>query len=1044
MTEAAWSNLHTEIHKRHNLLARAEEIHKLNRNVDETIFRIKEKDKILDKEVEIQDLAHVEQLRRRHERLETDLGALQDRIVELEEQAGNLTAEFGADAGAVAITVPQLRPAWEEVKGKADATSASLTLSYTRETFLADWDSFFRWIEDIEADMQKAGAVAAEGGTDVQLQHAVAQLQQHDELNAEVAARINKFDNLKNAGQTLVGQGVSGMQEHIDSLTTAHGQMLQTCATRKAALEENKQLRTFMRNAHRVEKWIQDGCSAIELASAAEGDPVESVDGDIKKQEHFQKSLEAQVEKMKELRADASGLEQRGHPGLGTIQERLANTEQQRSALVAQSAAHFARLNETQSLQQFIFDVNEVKNWIAEKLPATRIPQAGADETSNLRSKLTRHQNFQAELDANQGLEEKKRGGNALIEAGHYAKDRIEALLQELEAAWGELMTSSREKAARLDELSKQQQFNFTVDDVEKWCVDVAKALESTDCGNTLQGVEKLRKRHRNLQNDIDTHEAQVASIQAQAGALASHFCVEDINARAETTSVQYAALKQPAADRHQDLEDSLLLEQLLRDILNEKAWIGERLTEAKSSNLGSSEDEVNSMLKQHQELSVQVEYRREAIKAVLERRNKIDVNVNLSAERRARVTKEVDALETDWAHLQSEISSRQGKLDNSLQRQQYFTTAGQIETLLKQKESVVNSEDYGENEESAEALLKKIKQVDINGLEMKIKDLKQPPSPVKVKHDYENRSEKECSAKKDDFLYLVSKKDAWWKVQFPGTIKTTTDTVARVTKYFPSAYCKEIYKEGIPQKHESIVQWCKLLGETAALRQSKLEDSAKLFKLRHDSSEVESWMDERKKIVQEEDLGDDLEHNELIRGKFREFMVDLQTNTGKVTTVNEYGQELISKEHSKSDDIQQILQHLNEQWDALRKLAEAREHSLAAAHELHKYNSDAAELLNRLADKNTLVSSGTMQLCVLYMAIFSNARTHCYSYRLVQSTCPKNRCCCSIDLHYWPMTCVYFFVFGGQTILVRIWPQWKRFRRTILPHFGISTPQLL
>ena len=289
-TEQAWTNLHAQIHARHRQLVQAEEIHKLNRNVDETIFRIGEKDKVLSKQGGVQDLGQVEQLRRRHARLETDLGALQDRIVELEEQADNLTSELGGDAPAVPITVSQLRPVWEEVKAKADVTSASLALKHSKAEFLAEWDRFFRWIEDIEEDMAKDDTVA-DSGTAVQLEHAVAKVQQHDGLNAEIEARVNTFENLKTTGQALVDQGLDDVQEHIDTLVTAQQQLLETWAERKAALEENKQLCTFMRNAHRVAKWIDDGRSVLEIATTVEGDPVETIDGDLKKHEHFQKSV---------------------------------------------------------------------------------------------------------------------------------------------------------------------------------------------------------------------------------------------------------------------------------------------------------------------------------------------------------------------------------------------------------------------------------------------------------------------------------------------------------------------------------------------------------------------------------------------------------------------------------------------------------------------------------------------------------------------------------------------------------------------------------
>ncbi len=76
------------------------------------------------------------------------------------------------------------------------------------------------------------------------------------------------------------------------------------------------------------------------------------------------------------------------------------------------------------SLQQFLRDAEEVKNWISEK------SKVAGDESykdpSNLEVKVQQQQDFEAELQANKGrIDAVVEMGNELMAAGHFAADEI-------------------------------------------------------------------------------------------------------------------------------------------------------------------------------------------------------------------------------------------------------------------------------------------------------------------------------------------------------------------------------------------------------------------------------------------------------------------------------------------------------------------------------------------------------------------------------------------------------------------------------------------
>ena len=95
-----------------------------------------------------------------------------------------------------------------------------------------------------------------------------------------------------------------------------------------------------------------------------------------------------------------------------------------RSELLEQANERRSQLDESHSLQQFLRDTEDAKNWVNEKSKITR------DETykdpSNLEAKIQQHQDFESELLANKGrIDAVSETGSDLISADHFATEEI-------------------------------------------------------------------------------------------------------------------------------------------------------------------------------------------------------------------------------------------------------------------------------------------------------------------------------------------------------------------------------------------------------------------------------------------------------------------------------------------------------------------------------------------------------------------------------------------------------------------------------------------
>jgi spectrin alpha len=84
---------------------------------------------------------------------------------------------------------------------------------------------------------------------------------------------------------------------------------------------------------------------------------------------------------------------------------------------------------------------------------------------------------------------------------------------------------------------------------------------------------------------------------------------------------------------------------------------------------------------------------------------------------------------------LQDKTEQRKSDLEDSLQAQQYFADANEAESWMREKEPIVGNMDYGKDEDSAEALLKKHEAMmsDVEQYRVNIDSLKEQAAACKV-----------------------------------------------------------------------------------------------------------------------------------------------------------------------------------------------------------------------------------------------------------------------------------------------------------------------
>uniref|UniRef100_H3CBT9 Spectrin alpha chain, non-erythrocytic 1 n=1 Tax=Tetraodon nigroviridis TaxID=99883 RepID=H3CBT9_TETNG len=1013
---AAWQRLKGLAQQRQGRLFGAAEVQRFNRgctcrDVDETISWIKEKEQLMASDDFGRDLASVQALLRKHEGLERDLAALEDKVNTLGGDAGRLQETHPQNASQILLKKDELVANWEQIRTLAAERHARLDDSYRLQRFTADFRDLTSWVTEMQA-LIKADELAND------VAGAEALLDRHQEHKGEIDAHEDSFRSTDEAGQALVNTGhyaSEEVKEKLGILSEEKEALLNLWEVRRQQYEQCMDLQLFYRDTEQVDNWMSK--QEAFLLNEDLGDSLDSVEALLKKHEDFEKSLSAQEEKITALDEFATKLIQNNHYAKEDVATRRDALLSRRNALHERAQSRRAALEDSFHLQQFFRDSDELKSWINEKMK-TATDEAYKDP-SNLQGKVQKHQAFEAELSANQSrIDALQKSGQDLLERKHYASSEVARRMEEVSSQWKKLLEATELKEGlKLREANQQQQFNRNVEDIELWLYEVEGHLASDDYGKDLTSVQNLQKKHALLEADVAAHQDRIdgISIQARQFQEAGHFDADNIRRKQEALALRYEALRQPMATRKQKLSDSLRLQQLFRDVEDEETWIREKEPIAASTNRGKDLIGVQNLLKKHQALQAEIVGHEPRIKAVTQKGETMVEEGHFAGED---VKVKLTELHGRWDTLKLKASQRKQDLEDSLQAQQYFADANEAESWMREKEPIVGSTDYGKDEDSAEALLKKHEALmsdlsaygsSIQGLKEQAQSCRQQVAPtddetgkelVLALYDYQEKSPREVTMKKGDILTLLNSTNKdWWKVE-----------VNDRQGFVPAAYVKKLdpnqssSRENLLEEHGSIAlrqdqienQYANLL-ELGEKRKDMLEKSCKKFMLFREANELQQWIHEKEGTLTNEEVGSDLEQVEVLQKKFDDFQKDLKANESRLRDINKVAAELESEglmaEETPMVQAQQqqellgaapgkdeadsktaspwknvrlavqttanfnTIKELNNRWRSLQQLAEDRSHMLGS-HEVQRFHRDADETKEWIEEKNQALNT--------------------------------------------------------------------------------------
>ncbi|XP_006159133.1 spectrin alpha chain, erythrocytic 1 [Tupaia chinensis] len=958
----AWERLHGLALQRRTTLSNAADLQRFKRDVTEAIQWIKEKEPLLTSEDYGKDLVSSEALFHSHKGLERNLAVMEDKVKELCAKADKLMLSHPSEAPQIQHMKEDLIANWKHIRALATSRYAKLQASYWYQRFLSDYDELSGWMKEKTALIN-----ADELPTDVAGGQAL--LDRHQQHKHEIDSYDDRFQSADETGQALLDanhEASDEVREKMAILANDWAALLELWDRRQQQYEQCLDLHLFYRDSEQVDSWMSRQEAFLENEDL--GNSVGSVEALLQKHDDFEEAFTAQEEKITTLDKTATKLIDNDHYDSENIAAIRDGLLARRDALRDRAGTRRRLLKDSWLLQQLYQDSDDLKNWINKKKKLA--DDEDYADTQNLKSRVQKQQVFEKELADNAILlNNLEKTGQEMIESGHYAADSVASRVSEVAGLWKELLEATAQRGTQLHEANQQLQFENNAEDLKRWLEEVEWQVTSQDYGKGLADVRNLLKKHGLLESAVATRQDQVDTLSELATYFeeTGHPDSKDITARKEALVTQFEGLKEPLATRKKKLIDLLRLQQICRDTEDEEAWIQETEPSAASTYLGKDLIASKNLLNRHQVILADIASHEPRIQVITERGNKMVEEGHFAAED---VASRVESLNNNMKSLRARAARRHNDLEANVQFQQYLADLHEAEAWIREKEPIVDSTNYGADEEAAGALLKKHEAflVDLNAFGNTMQDLRdqaeacqqQQATPVEgaaleerviALYDFQARSPREVTMKKDDVLTLLSSinKD-WWKVEADDHQGFVPAVYVRKLTYdeFPTLPRRRREEPGnITQRQEQIENQYRSLLDRAEERRRRLLQRYNEFLLAYEAGDMLDWIREKKA----ENTGVKLDDVWELQKKFDEFQTDLKTNEPRLRDINKVADDLLF-ERLLTPEGAQMRQELNARWGSLQRLADEQKQLLGSAHAVQMFNREADDTKEQIEKK--------------------------------------------------------------------------------------------
>uniref|UniRef100_A0A5F8GH03 Spectrin beta, non-erythrocytic 1 n=1 Tax=Monodelphis domestica TaxID=13616 RepID=A0A5F8GH03_MONDO len=684
----AWERLEKAEHERElalrNELIRQEKLEQLARRFDRKAAMretwLSENQRLVSQDNFGFDLPAVEAATKKHEAIETDIAAYEERVQAVVAVAKELEAENYHDIKRITYLLELLRARRQRLE-----MNLGLQKIFQEMLYIMDW-----------MDEMKVLLLSQDYGK--HLLGVEDLLQKHALVEADIGIQAERVRSVNASAQKFAtdGEGYKPcdpqvIRDRVAHMEFCYQELCQLAAERRARLEESRRLWKFFWEMAEEEGWIREKEKI--LSSDDYGKDLTSVVRLLSKHKAFEDEMSGRSGHFEQAIKEGEDMITEEHFGSEKIRERIIYIREQ-----------WANLEQLSAIRKKP-DADDIDAWMLDILKIVSSSDVGHDEYST-QSLVKKHKDVAEEIaNYRPTIDTLHEQANALPQE-HAESPDVQGRLSGIEERYKEVAELTRLRKQALQDTLALYKMSSEADACELWIYEKEQWLNNMQIPEKLEDLEVIQHRFESLEPEMNNQASRVAVVNQIARQLmhSGHPSEKEIKAQQDKLNTRWSQFRE-LVDRKKDaLLSALSIQNYHLECNETKSWIREK-TKVIESTQDLGNDLAGVMALQRKLTGMERDL--VAIEAKLSDLQKEAEKLESEHPDQAQaILSRLAEISDVWEEMKTTLKNREASLGEASKLQQFLRDLDDFQSWLSRTQTAIASEDMPNTLAEAEKLL--------------------------------------------------------------------------------------------------------------------------------------------------------------------------------------------------------------------------------------------------------------------------------------------------------------------------------------------------
>ncbi|XP_069033280.1 spectrin beta chain, non-erythrocytic 1 isoform X1 [Embiotoca jacksoni] len=940
------------------------------------------------------DLQAVEAATKKHEAIETDISAYEERVQAVLAVAKELEAESYHDIKRVTARKDNVIRLWEYLLELLKARRLRLEQNLGLQRVFQEMLYIMDWMDEMKMLLlsQDYGKHLL-GVEDL--------LQKHALVEADIGIQADRVRNVNKNAQKFANdtEGYKPcdpqiIRDRIAHMEFCYQELSQLAAERRARLEESRRLWKFFWEMAEEEGWIKEKEQI--LSSEDYGKDLTGALRLLSQHKAFEDEMSGRAAHLQQTIKQGEELVANDHFGADKIRERIQDIQEQWAALERLSAVRKARLQEACNQHQFQADADDIDTWMLDVLRIVSSVDVGHDEFST-QALVKKHKDVAEDIGSYRPVIEALHEQSRTLPPEKADSEEVQNRLAGIEERYKEVVELTRLRKQALQDALALYKMMSEANACEVWIDEKELWLNSMEIPEKLEDLEVVQHRFESLEPEMNNQASRVAVVNQVARQLihSAHPSEKEIKAQQDKLNTRWSQFRDLVDQKKDSLSSALGVQNYHLECNETKSWIKEKTKVIESTqelgndlagvmalqrkltgmerDLAAIEDKLGDLGKEADRLATEHPEQSEAITGRLAEITGVWGEMKDSMKNREESLGEASKLQQFLRDL-DDFQSWLSRTQTAIASEDMPNTLAEAEKLLTQHEGIKNEihnyeEDYqkmrdmgemvtqGQTDAQYMFLRQRLQALDTGWNELH-KMWENRQNLLSQSHAYQLflRDTKQAEAFLNNQEYVLA------HTEMPTTLEAAEAAIKKQEDFMTTMDANEekisgvvdtgrrlvadgnINAERIQEKVDSIDQRHKKNRDAASSLLTRLKDNRDLQKFLQDCQELSLWINE--KMLTAQDMSYDEARNLHSKWlKHQAFMAELQSNKEWLDKIDKDGQALMAEKPETEAMVKEKLGALASMWRDLESTTQTKAKCLFDANKAELFTQSCADL---------------------------------------------------------------------------------------------------